>query len=375
MITVNSKSFQNAVKRAMRFSCPKSSLPVLHGARIAINKHEGWIATTTLEIFYKTYFEVSSDEEFDVVVADLKALQKLIASFDKNIEISKISIETENNGNKETTNKVVFKSGNKSVSQTYFLPEEYPNWMEVKNKQWEFVVDMSVFNQLYNKISKSQYEDDDRPAMMGFKQSTGKLFATNGFVASTIPNYTLDMPEIFFPKNFADNFDLFEKSTATILSYGEETDKNETNHYISLKNSTDEMTVWYNFSQKFPDFGFLHDLDKSDKEFDIYTISKKQLLDNLKFLKITGTQIKMRDGKMESSSVEDNSDLSCDVDQDGSFSIKWSFNCTLMMRLMDQFDSDNIEFKVWSNRSPIKLASDNFEDGVAFLMPMLEDEE
>lgn len=348
MITVNTKSFAEAVKKASRFVGKKTTLPVIKEFLIRVKGNVGEVFSTNLEEYFITPFEASGDDvEFVFVESGLvvKALPFFGTTFTAEYDPKE--------------EEVTLKSGSKTMVRDTLPAEEMP--------PFPFLKDTSITDlpfkapevlRVYKLISHSVGTNDGRPILKTIFIKDGCAYATDGFEASVAP--TSQSGEILVPDELCKHLDLFP--------FGSKISQSVQGYLVEGGGNRLLSTIYFPFNATYPDISKVVPSEK--KEYDVNTFNRVELIDALKYLdgvSEKGVVIRtLKEGALGAKSAQGDAS----VDLSGIFGAKpVAFDGIRLANILKQFNTETINIHIWAYNQPIRIQSSG-DTGYSMLMPM-----
>jgi DNA polymerase III sliding clamp (beta) subunit (PCNA family) len=349
MITIQTKDFENAAKKCMKFIGKKTTLPVLANIKVEYKNHVCTMMATNLENFICVNVPCKADSDIAFVFSDTIAINKAIKFFGNeiNFEISE--------------NKLIATSGNKSVKQDFIQAEEFPPmvWPEQMTDCVSSIVKGAEFDKLYHKCNHAISKDQARPMLMGLIFTPESIFTSDGFCATKMINGIIDA-KFVISDGACKNFNLIDTG---ILHIG----KKNGNAFYFFGDQDTAISGWLlegiapNVNQALPDQAAVHET---------YEVERKSMIDALQFAINMGANgnVKFSGNKILAGADEN----LIEVELKGDFGlIEFRFNPNILLdALSTQFETDTVDFEVWgANNMPFVVTGDP-NDGLFICMPL-----
>ena len=350
MFTVDTKEFKTALESAKKFMTKKSSLPILDNVMVDYNNGFCRVTSTDLENTFEKWISYQGDV-FAFTFGDIPNFLKAIKYFDSTIIFDLIG------------GKVKCISGNKNIVLSTIDVKEFPPTKTFKTSAVKFNIEEIIVQ--YKKIKHSISTDDARPVLEGVCFRDGTMNATDGFKLSTLPiSQKTDKPFILTPRTL-DNLNLFLGDESTI-----QFDK-DYDDYMScqISNLTTRLTSLM-IQGNFPNLDAIMPKEEPKESYCIDRISYVKGLEFLNSFNSTDDKNNVTKYNKGLLSKKINEQVySIQLEQNGE--VEFGYNSKLMYDILNnQFNKDQICFKIYGNDRPIFIGDENPENGYCLLMPL-----
>lgn len=355
MLTIQTKDFDNAMKKCMKFVQKKAMLPVLANVKVEYKNNLCTMSATTLQDYICVNVPGIADQDIAFVFSDTVAINKSIKFFDDTI------------GFELEEDKVVATSGNKSVKQNFIASEEFPVmvWPEQLTDAVSAQVNGLEFDKIYRKCKHAISTDDARPLLTGMIFDKDGIYTTDGCCAVKMINGFIDA-KFDIPESAVKNFNLVDNG---ILYIGK---KNGNSFYffgdknVALAGMLLEGNA-PNVNQVIPN---------QSEQHETYEVNRKEMMNALLFAintkpsdSIKGSSTKVTFANNAISTSNNGNVTSTNLSGEYGL-IEFSFNPELVYEaLNEQFETSVVTFEVWANNRAFLISGDP-NDGMFLCMPM-----
>ena len=348
MLTIATKDFDGAMKKCMRFIIKKATLPVLANVKVEYKNSLCTMSATTLQDYICVNVPGKSDQDVAFVFTDTVAINKAIKFFG-----DAISFELEEN-------KVIARSGNKSVKQEFIAAEEFPAmvWPEQLTDTVSALVNGLDFDKIYRKCKHAISTEETRPMLTGMMFGKDGIYTTNGICAVMMINKFI-AAKFTIPETAVRNFNLVDDG---ILYVG----KKDSTPFYFFGDKNVAISGWM-LDGNVPDINQV--IPSRDRTHETYGVSRKEMIDALQFAINMGATDKVKFANNKISGGTDENIVN--VDLPGQFGlIEFSFNPNLVLGALNtQFETNVVTFEVWAHNSAFVITGSP-DDGVFVCMPM-----
>lgn len=344
--TVNTKDFQDALKKLDKIMIKNSSLKILEGMKLAVNNHSIELTASDLENYVTASMTTDKVEETgETVISNIKEIIKSFKYMKEtftNLEVSKDII--------------IIKNGNKDIKLKAYEAENFPKPIDI-NK----ITNRYDYNtkDLYNRIKKVDYavgKDKARLPLTGIYFNGSDIVALDGYRMALSKDYKLFINSPLLIQSSAIDF-----LTKTINKKKEDRIKisNDKEYTIFEYDNIKLITKlidgkYFDYQKIFP--------ETFDLQASVYTEDFKE---NTEFLQIYAKNNKNNVVGLEI--AKDYKIISTVKNQEGKFTTETStninqeykifYNNQFMVDVLKVIDVGDIKLKFNSNISPIIIES------------------
>lgn len=352
---VNTKQFQESLKKLEVVIPNKTKLPILEGVKLSITGNTIQLAATDLENYVTaTINDFDVEVQGSTVITNIKEIMK---SF-KFMKESYTEIEVKNN-------EIIITNGNRNIKMKCEDAEEYP--LEFTTGDIENTYTYNT-KSLYNRIKKIDFartKDDTRPILTGIHFNNEDMVTLDGYRIALNKDTSLTVEKPFTIASGTINF-----INKTLNSKIEEEVLISTNDkYITLK--YDNLIV----TSRLLEGKYFNYKDIFLKEYSTIKLNTKKLKDNIEFLSIYTKGIK---SELTTANITSNKlKLIVNTEQglfdtedkiNSELDLTIGFNNKYMLEALKSIQEEEIEICLHGEYNPIQIKEN--ENSMYIVLPV-----
>lgn len=339
---VNTKQFQESLKKLEVVIPNKTKLPILEGIKLSITNNSIQLATTDLENYVTaTINDFNAEMQGSTVITNIKEIMK---SF-KFMKESYTEIEVNNND-------IIIINGNRNIKMKCENVDEYPSEFTVGELENTYTYNTKS---LYNRIKKIDFartKDDTRPILEGIHFNNEDMVTLDGYriALNKDTSLTIEKPFTIAPGtiNFINKTLNSKVENEVLISTNDK--------YITLK--YDNLIV----TSRLLEGKYFNYKDIFLREYSTIKLNTKKLKDNIEFLSIytKGIKSELTTANITSSKLK----LIVNTEQglfdtedniNSELDLTIGFNNKYMLEALKSIQEEEIEIRINRDITPIEI--------------------
>ena len=358
-IKLNRQDFIEKLNLSTHFTSTKiSSLAVLHGVYIKIEKNKLHLYSSDINSFFHTNVPVESDKDGEFIIEPKKPIEFLSFLSDAKIEI-------------EVKDKQLFIIAEKTKGKFALMnSEEFPLPPKIEEKEQKIKTDFLVKNLPLVLFAASS--DDTRPALSGVNFLTNEelvIVTTDGFRLSLVKTKKeKQLPSVIIPADFLREITHFIKEEKEVnFSYSEK-------EKIVRFGIGDTELYSRLIEGEFPPFDKVIPLEKKTT----IKLEKEDFLRNVKLISVFARdfsyilvlEVKKNGVRFKPKTVEGEENTSFQEAEVEGEDQKVAFNYKFLLDLLNAVSAKNIIIEILRSDAPVVFKVENNPDFLHIIMPV-----
>ena len=367
-ITINTKSFSLALKRATKFLSKRSTLPILGTVHLTKVGDVCTIQSNNLDNLFTTQFEATGDDT-DICLTNVKGVFQNISK----AKVATFTLETTNDYH------AILMIGNQRMIVNTLDSADFPvSFRGEQNQTREYPLTKENIQEIitsYSHVKCALSDDDARPILTGVHfDGEGMMGAADGFQLA-LTEYGTKFPKFTCSPSLLENLDWFSGQEAYLDLYGDVTNPGT---IACIRNNT--MQLWAECPiGDYPNLRQIVPTDRMEKDHEAYYVSKREMVEGLTSLLQAipnGNMVCKFDKGVLSMHSEEGGDALYSLSGAGENygAIVYAFNVKFMLKLFKTFvQTDKALIHIFYPAAPIYITEDpeqSLISGLALLMPM-----